>query len=528
MTNRRMALALFIVLALAALLRVWGVGFGLPYAFEARPDEREIVHTTVKFFEGNLRPLRFSYPGLFYYMLYLCYWVLVAVGVLTGTIQGPYDLRYLYVAGPAALHVTARLLSAAFGVATVFVVWRMGRRCFGRRTGFIAALFLAIAYLHGRDSHFGVTDVALTFFVAAAHLPVLSILAGRGRKAYLLAGLLSGLGTSTKYNAALLAAPVFVAHVLGGAAHRWRALALAGVVCVVAYLATSPYTIIEWQEFWGDLRFELFVHGKQGHGVDAGLGWWRHLAVSLRYGLGLPMCLAALAGAVWLAVRRPRLAGVLLAFPVVYYLVLGPRRTVFVRYVLPLLPSLCLFAAYFVSRLAARLARSRQTVCLLLLCAIVSPSLVRLIQFDEFVSRLDTRNIAAMWLNRCMRPGQHAVWLGTKWVLGAPTIELQARRRASTVVYLAADGRAFDDVDPDFVVVCSHRVLDTYCRPPKEIEERLKANYVLVREYDPQGAEMYRDVYDVQDAFFTPYAGFRGVSRPGPAVRLYARVRPRR
>ncbi len=530
--TRSVSLAVLLVLAAAAVLRVWGIGFGLPYAFEARPDEREIVHTAVKFFEGNLRPQRFSYPGLFYYALYLCYWALVGVGVAAGVISGPYDMRYLYVAGPDALHITARLLSAAFGVATVYVTWRLGRRAFGRRTGLLAAVFLAVAYLHGRDSHFGVTDVAMTFFVALAHLPILDLLRTARRKAYVLTGLAAGLGISTKYNAAVLAAPTLAAHALAGPRRSWRGLVLCFFVCVAAYLAASPYTLIEWKEFWGDVHYEVFVHGlQQTHAGDAGRGWTRHLTVSLRYGLGLPMCLAAAAGMAAALARRPRPAAVLLTWPLAYYAVLGPRRTVFVRYAIPLLPSLCLFAGYAASRWLAwarRRGRAARGVAAAALLAIVAPTLTRLVQFDDFISRLDTRDLAAMWLQRHMTEKDRVAWLGTKYMLAAPPIELQARRRAGNLVFQVTTMKQFDEVKPTFVVTCGHRVLSCYCWFSPQIARRLQAAYELAAEFDPDGAETQRDVYDVQDAFFAPYAGFHASRRPGPKIRIYRLRRPRR
>jgi hypothetical protein len=60
------------------------------------------------------------------------------------------------------------MLTAAFGVGTVLLLALLGSRLFSREVGFIAALFLAIAYGHVRESHFATTDVPLLFFVTAS------------------------------------------------------------------------------------------------------------------------------------------------------------------------------------------------------------------------------------------------------------------------------------------------------------------------------------------------------------------------
>src|SRR5216683_334065 len=48
-------------LALAALVRVWGLRFGLPHT-ECRPDESVIVGLAGQFWSGDLNPRFFRYP----------------------------------------------------------------------------------------------------------------------------------------------------------------------------------------------------------------------------------------------------------------------------------------------------------------------------------------------------------------------------------------------------------------------------------------------------------------------------------
>jgi 4-amino-4-deoxy-L-arabinose transferase-like glycosyltransferase len=62
----------------------------------------------------------------------------------------------------------ARYLSAAAGIASVLMIFHIGVRLFGRTTALAAAVLLSLAFLHVRDSHFGVTDVPMTFMVLVA------------------------------------------------------------------------------------------------------------------------------------------------------------------------------------------------------------------------------------------------------------------------------------------------------------------------------------------------------------------------
>jgi len=250
------------------------------------------------------------------------------------------------------LHLASRLIAVAFGVATVGLWWRIAGRAYGPTAGRLAGLFLACAYLHVRESHFGTTDVPMVFFIVAAHGPLLSIVA-RGRWGdYLAAGALIGLATATKYTAAPLVASLVVAHVVrvrrGCASRPW--LRLAGAVAVAGGL------------------------------------------------VGL------------LRQRDPR-ALVLLVFPVLAYAALAFRRTVFVRYALPLAPFVAGWAAWLCLAARRRLGRPWPA---LLLCAVLAPGLVRAMDFDALAARLDTRCLAAEWLRGRLAPGETVGWVSPR------------------------------------------------------------------------------------------------------------------
>ncbi len=60
---------LLVVLFLGAIVRYWGITFGLPGTF-SRPDEEVIVNTSLKFFQVDFNPEFFRYPTLYMYLLY--------------------------------------------------------------------------------------------------------------------------------------------------------------------------------------------------------------------------------------------------------------------------------------------------------------------------------------------------------------------------------------------------------------------------------------------------------------------------
>ena len=73
-------------------------------------------------------------------------------------------------------------------------------RLFDRLTALTAAFFVAVAFLHVRDSHFGVTDVPMTALVMAALVALSSAVQDPTRvRRWALSGALAGLAASNQY-----------------------------------------------------------------------------------------------------------------------------------------------------------------------------------------------------------------------------------------------------------------------------------------------------------------------------------------
>ena len=64
----RNSLILLLILAFAFFLRIWGVHFGLPYAYHA--DEPIVIHHALAYGSGDLNPHFFNIPPLVSYLLF--------------------------------------------------------------------------------------------------------------------------------------------------------------------------------------------------------------------------------------------------------------------------------------------------------------------------------------------------------------------------------------------------------------------------------------------------------------------------
>lgn len=515
------ALIVALILAVAAVARLWGIGFCFPHT-HCRPDEDAISAIAGGFRAGNFHPEAFNYPALF---------MLAVAGVLRIL---PYAEQLLHKAAPfhfspllegvtiaAKSYMVARLLSAAAGIASVWIIFRVGTRLFDRDAAIAAAGLLAVAFLHVRDSHFGVTDVPMSFMVLLAFAAAVRLMQSGTRKDLILAGVAAGLAASTKYNGGIVALPVLFAVLVcprsAKPVHiRLAEAALAVLLMVIAFVGISPYTLLDFSHFAADLASDA-QHLSGGHGVNLGRGWIYHATTTLRFGLGIPLLLAGVAGMLLALVSRPR-TGVLIAlFPVTYYAVLGSGYTVFTRHMTPIVPFLCLTGGYFVSQsagcLAARLQRPqwRPVMLALIAFAVVWPSIQSVVRFDTLIARLDSRILARRWIEQRFPPGTTIAQLGPAG--GHVYLSEESDLRYALVESLSRE------TAPELVVVQSSPVTG----PPElgDFEPRLRQDYNLAYSRGVASGDP-RNAYDMQDEFYLPLSGFH-VERPGPNLEIYVR-----
>ena len=220
--SRRLRRALFSLVLLAFAIRCLGCfGQGLPYSYYG--DEIFNVRQALRFgAEFTLDPSWFNKPSLGYYILFGEYGVYYLLGRLSGLFTNPQDFAQHYFDAPGAFYLIGRVSTAVFGALTVLLSYRLGKEVRGRFCGVLSALVLCLTLGHIASSQQVKMDVPATFFTAWAALFCLRVLKRGLRKDYLLAGVLTGLGTATKYYSIVLLVPFVFCHLF----REPRALAL--------------------------------------------------------------------------------------------------------------------------------------------------------------------------------------------------------------------------------------------------------------------------------------------------------------
>ena len=568
MWNRRTG-GLLAILTGGFLLRVWGIDFGLPHEY-CRPDETILMYRALSIGAGDFNPHFFNYPSLQFYFVALAIGLTYLTGQGFGYFVDVTDLQRLLFVDPTFFYIVGRALTVLFGTGSIGLVYSIGTRVQSRRVGFVSAALFAVAFLHVRDSHFLTVDVPATFWVLAAYSFACRYIEKESLATSVLAGVCIGLAASTKYNAALFAPAIALATLVTCVSTgsrlelmatalkaKWQHLATVAAAAAVGFVIGSPFALVDTATFIGDLSFERTMFAA-GRGLDLGSGWIYHLKVSLWHGLGWPLLLAALAGCGLLITRRRPADLVIISGIITYYVVAGSGKSVFVRYLVPLVPLLCIAAAVALERATGHL-RSRWWLPLST-CFLAIPSLSSSVRFDRVLSRPDTRLMATQWIEKNLPSGTRIALAGTEYGCprirrtlpwkqtrladlqraGEPARRLETELRIGNAtpdplydtvelrggnpqslrsVWTGYSVQALLDSGITWVVTQDHPLPFSFL--PSGFRDDLRRLATPVQTFDPFVRGEPLPEYDPIDAFYVPLAGLSAVERPGPVMRIF-------
>ncbi len=384
----------------ALLLRLWGTGHGLPIAYNSDEDSH-FVPGAVALFGHGWNPHYFANPPGLTYALHVLYAVVFGGGER-------------FARDPGAYFLAARILVAVIGAAGVALLARAGRLLFDRATGLLAGLVLAVGFLPVFYSHLGLNDVPAMSAVCLALLATARVLRRGWALDYALAGAAVGLAAATKYTAGLALLPLVFATL--ASPHRSGRRLLGGLgAALLAFLLVNPYALLDLSEFRAGLSGQAGLSGVRKLGRSEGSALPFYLGAA-GWGMGVIPALAAVAGAVLLAIRDRVRALMLLSPLLLFAVTVGLEARFFGRYLLPVVPVLALLAAH-----AARALARRGVPLLLLGVLLAGQGLVQSVRLDRILSRPDARNEARAWLRAHVPLGSRVVFeptLRESWSAG--------------------------------------------------------------------------------------------------------------
>lgn len=355
-------LGVALVLAIAIAFRVHVDNSGdSPWTFQ-RNDEVHYLALATDFLNGRFEVDYFINPTFYAYLVWAVASAFGLACVLAGRFESFAAFRLEATLDSWWLLVSARVIAIVSGVAAVALVYMIGRKLRGPRTGLIAALALAVDATHAERSIIGVNEAPMVALVLAFFLALLRHIEQPSFERHALAGALLGLACSTKYNAGVhvltLAAGTWLAAFPGGGGAPLRSVLaprhqVGFLAAPIAFLAGSPAILVNPAAFWRDFRTqsayleEGFVLREKTWEVN---GWRAYVErfPGENVGLGFSvLCALGLVLAAWYAARRREHGAILLLVAVLpIFLFLGSGRLLLMRFLLPAIPFVLLAGAW--------------------------------------------------------------------------------------------------------------------------------------------------------------------------------------
>jgi hypothetical protein len=395
---------------LALVLRSVGLQFGLPAVYN--PDEVAILARALTFAKGSLNPHNFLYPTFYFYVLFAWIGVYLGFVYLTGRASSLAALQRSYFTDPTGLYTAGRALGVVSGVATVLLVQRLGASLVNRRAGLAAAIFMAVAPLAVRDSHYVKHDVFATMLIVAAYVAIVRVwpaprAEGPRRRDAVVAGAACGAAFSTHYYCVFLVLPLAWAIVQAWRSEAWRRVAtelvVAGACAAILFFALSPFIAVEPTTAWRDITANRAIVVDRAATLGAAAPAFRYLDMLWRDTMGIPVVVLGVAGAIGMLIVAPACAVLLLAFPLAFLAFIS-HTVPATRYLNPVLPFVAVFAAWTLNALAGRI-RAPGWLFWSMVAACVVPALLGSVRADLFFRQADTRTLAREYIERTVPGG---------------------------------------------------------------------------------------------------------------------------
>ena len=452
----RIDLVLIPILAIGFGLRIVGLGVGLP----DHPDPREplIAQDILNLIHLESPPQIYNWPGTaWFYLIAVIGLVLEAFGL---------DLTV------AQVIWLGRFTNVLLSTATIWLTYQIGRELYSRSVGLISGGLLAVAMLHAtNESRFALVDIPATFCVTLLLWLCAKTQSVSFRRAVWL-GVIAGIGFALKFTT--IFAGLSVLALLFTQEERFRSseffLKLATVVGVAgaAFTILCPYWLIDLFSPTWNLFFDAFFyessHYQKGHfGLFASgdINWFNqftYLWTLLRWGMGAPLAVLAIAGTLLAIIQRKDGDKILLAFVIPYLLFIGSHKLKFVRHLLLIYPALILFAAACIGRVSTTLSQwnwgprnsilkqwATPTLSVLILGGVGVYSLIYTAAFASVMRSVPTTVEAAEWIESNIPPDkavEHEPEILFDWLL--PRLDrAEAEERAEWALVLMPNAEVF-------------------------------------------------------------------------------------
>jgi phage anti-repressor protein len=517
------ALVLIVVsiIAIGFGVRIWAIDYGMPYVSHIE----EPFYTRTAWSIGCTATFESSLVQIHTYLQ-------------AGAIAASRLLNSGVCAADYPLSMTAvlygRVINAVLGSLTLLVVFAFGRRLFNAPVGILAAILMALNFLHVRESHHGTPDISGTLMILLTAWSYIRLQGGKvSRGWYVLMGALTALAISTRLTAVLLVLPFYALHLYGWGFFRtrrlldWLRIALAPHVFYFALAAGCTYLLINpqiWMNLTGFLHYwkDFFTLGQLGgYGrlqVDT-LTAPFYYTQALGWGSGILLLILSGVAVLW-AIRKHTVAdALLLLFAVTYFIVAAISTVYFARYIIPITPFLYILVARFLWEVLQNRKRRLLWVSAAMMILLAQP-VDSIVRYSHLQTQPDTRFLAEEWMDANLPSDAQIAAEWNTWFpenkFAVTIVDFHGLSERTLAEY-RRDGY-------DYLISVSYIREAGMILPDEQAHKiafyhQLDAETELIQEFRPYDGEVMPRFY--LDQTLGPITDLHQFTHPGPTIRIY-------
>ena len=309
MTTRSTRISLLLIIVLAAALRVWHIGWGLPnglHRWPYHPDEANTLLSLRSMDAAGHFTDGFSWGSFYLYLVGAALKVSSMLGIFI--LSPSQDFYAHHISELARIYLTGRAISVFWGVMAVYLMYLLGRLISGAKTGLVSALFTAIMPFAVISSHF------MTPHVQFASLALLALILGVKIETsdrfvwYALFGISAGLAIGTYwFFGFILFVFLFLVHMSRSKDRPGRLdlrslfdkrIIATGLITIATLFAVAPHIFYHWKTFF------LYWQSAAMNATKPVPGVLYPLFHILPYGLGGGLFTVSLFGIIWAFRKR--------------------------------------------------------------------------------------------------------------------------------------------------------------------------------------------------------------------------------
>ena len=266
------------------------------------------------------------------------------------------------------MRYAGRILSALADIASVGMIYIIGRRLFSTRIGLLAAFFMASSAINVQSSHFYRPETFSALFCLFVFWALIRLYDEQRLRDVLIVGALLGLALSPKINVVFLVLPLFVTCFLISQANSkergyiylvsrltiYLGISLLSAMCV--YVLLNPYAVLDIGTYYSDVKSQSLMAKNAGMWpfttqYVGTMPLLYQLKQSVVWGLGIPIGVISWSGVIFSIVllcrrKASRFAdSIILIWLVPQLIFLESFEVHFTRYLFCLIPFMVLLGA---------------------------------------------------------------------------------------------------------------------------------------------------------------------------------------